>query len=145
EVAARRASLAGADAADRAGGEVVHELLIAGPAVARGLEDEPLAIGRPVSLGVLSAKGDLPELREVRLAVADQAVGAQCGRRHGQSGAVRRASCGAEREAGEERQPQEARFHGRLPSVATRSFSTPPRFTVMRTSCPGFRERSANV
>jgi hypothetical protein len=40
---------------------------------------------------------------------------------------------------------ESALLHGRRPSVATRSVSAPPRFTVIRTVCPGFRERSANV
>jgi len=78
------------------------------------------------------------------LAFADQAVGRRGpGRNRGRG--ARRAGDAREREDEGGRHAARARRHGRLPSVATNSGSSAPRFTVMRTACPGFRERSAKV
>jgi hypothetical protein len=42
------------------------ENLIALQLVARGLENDPLAVWRPISLGVLAAVGELPDFSQMR-------------------------------------------------------------------------------
>jgi len=42
------------------------ENLIALQLVARGLKNDPLAVWRPIRLGILSAVGKLPDLSQVR-------------------------------------------------------------------------------
>jgi hypothetical protein len=43
------------------------EDLIAAAAAARGLEDQPGAVGREIRLGVLAAEGELPDVAEMAL------------------------------------------------------------------------------
>src|SRR5262249_60532433 len=106
----------------------------------RRLEDEPGAVRRPVALRVLPAERELPQVLEVRLALADHAVGGR-GTRRDRKGSTRRTGAECQRR-GQGDRALGAR-HGRLPTVATSSVSAAPRFTVMRTVWPGFRGRRA--
>jgi len=62
DVAARRAALAGRDHLLFGPVDVHGEDLVALQVVARRLKNQPLAIGRKISLGVRSAKRKLPDI-----------------------------------------------------------------------------------
>ena len=67
EIAAGGAALAGRDhVLIRAVG--VHDVhLVALVRRARGLEDQPLAVGRPISLGILATVGELVDVAQMRI------------------------------------------------------------------------------
>ena len=66
EIAAGGAAFAGRDQV-QAGAVGIHdEHLVAGVGRARGLEDQALAVGRPIGLGVLAAESELTDVGEVR-------------------------------------------------------------------------------
>ena len=66
EIAAGGASLAGGDHMLIRSVGIHYKNLIALQLVARGLEDQALAVWSPVRLGVLTAEGELPDVVEMR-------------------------------------------------------------------------------
>ena len=67
EPAAGRLATSVGDARDVAAVGAHDELLVAGAAVARGLEGDPLSVGAEIRLGVLAAVGELAEVGQVGL------------------------------------------------------------------------------
>ncbi len=66
EISASGAALAGGDHV-LVGAVAIHdEDLIARQLVARRLKNDPLSVGRPIGLGVLSAIGELPDFAQMR-------------------------------------------------------------------------------
>jgi hypothetical protein len=66
KISAGGAALAGGNHVLVAPISIHDENLIALQLVARGLKNDPLAVRRPIRLGVLSAVGKLPDLPKVR-------------------------------------------------------------------------------